>query len=166
MSNERSRRWQITENNADYTKERGAELVASIGETEYVASGCEMGESGTKHIHIFVVFKNAINEKSIKKVLPRCHYEKCRGSNAQNREYVIKDGDYFESGALPLATFSERKDTSANEVIKLLQKGASLLDLMSDYPELTGYCIDHFRTLKEIEEFIQYRELRRIKGKK
>jgi len=152
LENERSRRWQLTENNPDYTKEQGAERMASIGETLYVVSCCEIGESGTKHIHIFVIYKNAISLVSIKRLFPRAHLEKCQGSNVENREYIIKDdSDFYESGSMPIASASTRKKDEASEVVRLLYEGKTLFDIMSDYSDLTDYIVRNFRNLKEIE---------------
>lgn len=151
MENERSRRWQLTENNPTYTKEQGAERLASIGETVYVVGCHEIGESGTEHIHFFVIYKNAISLISIKKAFPRAHLEKCLGSNDENRAYVVKDdSDYFESGSMPLVA-SERKRDEASEVIRLLASGVSLLEVMSQYSDLTDYVVRNYRNLREIE---------------
>lgn len=162
MENERSRRWQLTENNADYTKEQGAERLASIGDTTYVVSCSEMGESGTKHIHAFIIYKNAISLRSIKKQFPRAHLEVCQGSNVQNRAYIVKDdSDYFESGTMPLGTESVKRNDDAVEVVKLLTDGVPLESVMVEYPPLCDYVVRNYRSLKEIEKDLGYRARRR-----
>ena len=157
-TSERSRRWQLTENNADYTKEQGAERLASIAETLYVVSCSEMGETGTKHIHVFVIYKNAISLSSIKKHFPRAHLETCKGSNVQNRAYVVKDdSDYYESGEMPVATASERKRDEASEVIELLNEGVPLQAILTSYNTLSDYVVRNYRNLREIQnDFARY----------
>lgn len=152
MENQRSRRWQLTENNPDYTKEQGAERLASIGETSYVVGCSEIGESGTKHIHFFVIYKNAISLISIKRLFPRAHLEKCQGSNVDNRAYIVKDdSDYYESGKMPVASGgASAKRDEASEVVRLLNEGHSLLEVMTEYTDLTDYVVRNFRNLREI----------------
>lgn len=162
MENERSRRWQLTENNADYTKEQGAERLASIGKATYVVSCEEMGESGTKHIHAFIIYENAISLKSIKKHFPRAHLEVCRGDNISNRLYVVKDDtEYYESGEMPIASPSDRKHDEATEVVRLLNEGVEVSAIMLEYPALSDYVVRNYRSLKEIEKDLSY--LRRRK---
>ena len=157
-TSERSRRWQLTENNATYTKEEGANLIASIGETSYVVSCCEMGERGTKHIHIFVIYKNAISLGSIKKHFPRAHLESCKGSNIQNRAYVVKDdSEYFESGVMPVASASDRKRDEASEVMELLVNGVTLQTILMEYKTLNDYVVRNYKNLREIQnDFARY----------
>ena len=152
MPNERSRRWQLTENNPTYTKQEGANLFASIGEATYVVASCEIGESGTKHIHIFAIFKNAISLSSIKRHFPRAHLEACIGSNADNKAYVVKDdGDYYESGEMPVATGTTRGNVDiAHEVVNLLMSGVSLEELLTEYPPYTSYVVANYRNLCQI----------------
>lgn len=162
-TSERSRRWQLTENNASYTKQEGATLLASIGETSYVVGGCEIGESGTKHIHIFVIYKNAISLGSIKKRFPRAHLEACIGSNVQNRAYVVKDdNDYFESGEMPVASASDRKRDEASEVMELLIQGIPLQTILAEYKTLNDYVVRNYKNLREIQnDFARYTPKRR-----
>jgi len=162
MNDERSRRWQLTENNADYTKEQCAERLASIGETIYVVSCSEKGAKGTEHIHAFIIYANSIRLTSIKKYFPRAHLERCLGSNVQNRAYVVKDDKKaFESGKMPLANESNRKEDVAKEVVELLSNGEPLESIMLDYPTLCDYVVRNYRSLKEIEKDLGYRTRRR-----
>lgn len=156
MEKDRSRRWQLTENNAAYTKQECVKRLASIGRTTYVISCCEVGESGTKHIHAFVIYDNAIALKSLKKHFPRAHFEACIGSNVENREYIVKsDCEAVESGEMPIASASDRKIDKSNEVITLLLDGVPLWRIMRDYSELCDYVVRNYRSLKEIAKDIR-----------
>ena len=153
--NERSKRWQLTENNAGYTKQECAEALASIAKTIYVVSCSEMGESGTKHIHAFIIYENAISLKTLHSHFPRAHFEHCKGSNIENRDYIVKsDADVFESGQLPIASSSERekKTDVASEVVNLLDNGLPLEYILKEYPSLCDYVVKNYRSLKEIEK--------------
>lgn len=150
---ERSKRWQLTENNAGYTKQECAKALASIAKTIYVVSCSETGESGTKHVHAFIIYENAISLKTLKKHFPRAHFEHCKGSNVENRAYVCKDdSDVFESGEMPLASSSERKQDVASEVVNLMTDGVGLSQIMMEYPSLCDYVVRNYRSLREIEK--------------
>lgn len=151
MEKDRSRRWQLTENNPVYTKQECGQALASIARTIYVIASEEMGESGTKHIHAFVIYDNAIALKSLKKHFPRAHFEPCKGSNVENRAYLVKsDFEPFESGSMPVASDSDRKIDISSEVIHLMLDGEPLWRIMRDYPALSDYVVRNYRSLKEI----------------
>lgn len=162
MEKDRSRRWQLTENNADYTTQECGERLASVGHTRYVVAGRDIGESGTKHIHAFVIYDNAISLTTLRKQFPRAHFEACIRSNIENREYVIKnDTQPYESGDMPVASESDRKTDFASEVINLLENGVPLSRIMLDYPALCDYVVRNYRSLKEIEHDFGYKRVRR-----
>lgn len=150
---DRSKKWQLTENNPDYTKREAVERLTGIGEAIYCVGCSEMGESGTKHIHAFVVFKNAISMRSLKKRFPRAHFEHCRGSVASNREYVLKDDkEPYEVGECPLAVSEERTDAPSEVVALIVKSGLSPLEILTAYPRYADYVVRNFRNLNEIYE--------------
>ena len=153
---DRSKKWQLTENNPDYTKREAVERLTSIGEAVYCIGCSEVGESGTSHIHAFVVYKNAISLSSLKKLCPRAHFEHCKGSNVQNREYIVKcDNDPYEVGELPLATYDSGID-EASEVVALILNGRSPLEILQEYPLYADYVVKNFKNLNDIHEMSHY----------
>ncbi len=56
--------------------------------------GIEVGESGTKHLQGFLMYKSARSFMSIKKLLPRAHIEIMRGTKQDNIDYCMKEGKY------------------------------------------------------------------------
>lgn len=153
---ERSKKWQLTENNPDYTKREAVERLTSIGEAYYAVGCSEVGESGTKHIHVFVVYKNAIALSSLKKLFPRAHFERCKGSIVQNREYIVKsDSDPYEVGEMPLAVYDSGIDEASEVVALILRSGLDPLEILGEYPQYADYVVKNFRNLKEIYETSQ-----------
>jgi hypothetical protein len=121
-----------------------------------------MGENGTKHIHAFIIYDNSISLRTLKKYFPRAHFEACKGSNIENREYVCKsDSNVFESGEMPIANESDRKIDVASEVLALLDNGTPLSRIMLEYPALCDYVVRNYRSLKEIEHDLGYKRVRR-----
>lgn len=152
-SADRSKKWQLTENNPDYTKSQAVERLTSIGEAIYCVGCSEVGESGTSHVHAFVVYKNAISMSSLKKLFPRAHFEHCKGSNVQNREYIVKsDNDPYEVGELPLATYDSGIDEASEVVALILKSGLAPLEILSEYPLYADYVVKNFKNLNEIYE--------------
>lgn len=150
---ERYRRWQLTENNPTYTKEEVVERLSSIGSTVYCLGCSEVGESGTSHIHAFVVYKNAIELGSLKKTFPRAHFEACSGTNQSNVEYLKKaDPQPYEIGDLPLAVSEERMDVSSEVVAIIIECGLSPFEILARYPRYSDYIVKNFRNLNEIYE--------------
>ncbi len=93
----RSRAWVFTLNN--YTDEEQAK-VRAMG-AQYVIFGREVGDNGTPHLQGYAWFKNARAMTSLKKKLPRAHWEKRLGSHEQARDYCKKEKDYEEIGSEP-----------------------------------------------------------------
>ncbi len=152
---ERAKKWQLTENNATYTKQEGIDKLCSIGTAIYAVASSEVGESGTKHIHAFVIFENAIKLKTLKKAFPRAHFERCRGNNASNREYVIKDDtEFYEVGSMPITSEGKQTSDVASEVCTLIiDNGLSPMTILKEYKQYADYVVRNFRNLCEIYKF-------------
>ena len=150
---EASRQWQLTENNPTYTKQEAVERLASIGTAQYALGCSEVGESGTSHIHAYVVYKNAIELKSLKKLFPRAHFEKVRGSIQDNIDYISKDDPSpCEVGDRPLVVSEWREDVSSEVVALILEGGLSPIEILRKYPRYCDYVVKNFKNLSEIFE--------------
>ena len=146
-----AKRWQLTENNPEMSKEEIVKRLATIGIVIYAISGYEIGESGTKHIHTFVVFKNNIKGSSLKQAFPRAHIELVRGSSQSNKDYISKDDvEPYEVGECPIADSVVKADLSA-EVVALLMAGYSLLEILKAQPEYSDYIVRNFKNLQELQ---------------
>lgn len=77
------------------------ESVKSIP-CKYLCFGYEVGESGTPHLQGMVCFKNNKTFSAVKRLLPRAHIEKMRGTFKEASEYCKKDAHFFEKGDCPM----------------------------------------------------------------
>lgn len=148
---DRSKQWQLTENNPTYTKQEAVERLASIGTALYSISSEEVGESGTRHIHAYVVYKNAIELGSLKDLFPRAHFEHVRGSVKDNADYVSKDDPKpYEVGERPTVVSEWKVDPSAEVVALILESGLDPIQILRKYPRYCDYVVKNFRSLSEI----------------
>lgn len=95
---EQSKHWCFTLNN--YTEEEYKKIFEI--KTDYAIVGKEKGESDTPHLQGYIVFPARKTFGAVKKSIPRAHIERVKGTPQQNRAYCMKEGDYKETGTLPL----------------------------------------------------------------
>jgi len=92
---DKARRYCFTLNN--YTDEEFLHITQNFEKRrsfEFLI-GREIGERcGTPHLQGFISAKNAVPFDSLKKLMPRAHIAKCKGSRQENIGYCSKDGDY------------------------------------------------------------------------
>lgn len=89
----RGRNWCLTINNCD-------EFIP-FNDTQfgYLVQGRETAPTtGTRHLQVYVQFKDRKRLAQVIEAFPGSHAELARGSPSQNREYCIKDGDFCEDG--------------------------------------------------------------------
>lgn len=87
----RARKWCITLNN--YTDAEYEHMVKELSSYKYVI-GKEVGAEGTPHLQAYFEWTNQIDFSKVKKLFPRAHIEKAKGSTEQNLDYCSKEGDY------------------------------------------------------------------------
>ena len=93
-----AKRWCFTLNNYKEEDIKGISSNSSIN--EYII-GEEVGESGTPHLQGYIEFKTKKRPMGVFKEFNNIHWEKCKGSKAQNIEYCKKDGKYHTNMKLP-----------------------------------------------------------------
>lgn len=137
-SDTRSRGYCLTLNNPtdeEYDAVRTwlrAGIDGQKAEVAYGIVGKEIGEVGTRHLQMYVYFKNAKSFSAMKKIkcFSRCHIEGAKGNSAQNKAYCSKDNDYEEWGDLP----SQGKRSDLDDVAEMINQGASCVDIAKSFP--------------------------------
>lgn len=105
------------------------EYLTHLEHFKYSIFQYEVGASGTPHFQGFIIFTIAKRFTTIKSYLPFGHFEKCKGSNAQNRAYCSKSETKI-SGPYEDGEFAEeRARTDVSEFINLVQSGAKKTEL-------------------------------------
>jgi len=99
---------------------------------EYSIRGFEVGKTGTPHIQGYVYFKDAKSLEKVKKMLPRAHLEKSKGTAIQNYVYCNKDGDFVEKGTRPEQGKRKAFDL-VKETILETNSMASVLEVADSY---------------------------------
>lgn len=64
--------------------------------------GKEVAETGTPHLQGYIEFPSARTFDTCKKLLPRAHIEKARGSREENVKYCSKDGNFISTFPVPV----------------------------------------------------------------
>lgn len=141
----RSRAWCYTINNPTASDE--ACVVALVDQARYHIVGRETGEGGTPHLQGYVYFDCVKSCAVVSKMLPRAHLEAANGTPEQNREYCSKQGDFHESGTLPMS--QKRKGECGKEFWADVKKKAKLGKLDEIPDEIYVRC---YRTLRAIEK--------------
>lgn len=140
----RARAWCFTVNNP--TEEDRAWL--GNVDVRYIVYGDEVGEEGTPHIQGYVEFVNQKTLASLKKVMPRAHFEQRRGTSKQAAEYCMKEGKYTERGKRSEQGHRTDLDIVAAEAIE----GKPMREIALDHPVSFIRYERGIRSLREMVE--------------
>lgn len=170
-----SRKWQITINNPvehGFTDDSIKALMSTVkGASLYWCMCHEIGdECATEHIHVFIFRNSPFTARQINNLFPNMHRETAFGTCAENRAYVLKDGEkfnkdgngdydytdksgnhhqgrnfsgtFFEWGTCP--DEHQGKSSASEIVVELIRNGASNEDIIDVVPA-------SFKELEKIE---------------
>ena len=144
-----SRKFQLTINNPTdhgFTHDR---IRANLSESPGLLYWCmcdEVGEQGTTHTHVYVVFKNSVMFETLHKRFYGAHIEQANGSNQENRDYVRKEGKWLDDAKheTNLAdTFEEwgelppdrtRSETQADRIVQMIRDGKTNAEILEECP--------------------------------
>lgn len=166
-----SRKYQLTINNP---LEHGFshEVIRSTIET---LTGClywclcdEVGQEGTPHTHVYLVFQNAVMFSTLHKRFYGAHIEPAKGSNQENRDYIRKEsrwlddakhetnlpGTFEESGPLPEEPQKRQKDSEV--ILGMIADGATNAQILREFPT-TMNRLQHIETARQTLLEEQYR---------
>lgn len=144
-----SRKWQITINNPlehDFSHDIIKTVLNAFPSALYWCLCDEIGEQGTPHTHIYVVFKNAVMFSTMQRRFRGAHLEQANGTSSENRAYIRKEGKWqddkkhetslpetFEEwGAMPAERSGTGSDTEA--IYDMVKQGYSDFDILEAYP--------------------------------
>ncbi len=144
-----SRKYQLTINNPEdhgFTHEVIRSTIGGFPSCIYWCLCDEVGQEGTPHTHVYLVFQNAVMFSTLHKRFYGAHIEPAKGTNQENRDYVRKEGkwaddpkhgtnlpDTFEeSGELPPEPQKRQKDSEA--ILAMIEDGATNADILREFP--------------------------------
>lgn len=140
---------QLTINNPEtngYTYEMITKLLNG-SKIKYACMCREIGESGTEHIHIYILFPSARRFSTLKKRFPKAHIEKAYGSPQDNRDYIRKEGkwnntakaetsvegSFREFGDFPDSYTLDRPEM--DEILEDIKNGATTSEILENHPK-------------------------------
>lgn len=111
-----SRKWCITINNPlehGWSHDAIQQIMSTVrGNSLYWCMCDEVGdECETLHTHIFIFRKSPFTARTIDNLFPKMHREVGYGTPAENRAYVLKDGEKFNKGPDGHYDYTDSKGT-------------------------------------------------------
>lgn len=144
-----SRKFQLTINNPidhGFTHERIRTILSEFPGAVYWCMCDEVGEQGTPHTHVYVVFKNSVMFDTLHRKFYGVHVEQVNGSNKENRDYVRKEGKWLDDAKhetnLP-ETFEEwgelppdrsKADTQSEIILEMIRVGKNNAEILDACP--------------------------------
>jgi hypothetical protein len=161
MRDTQFRKYIITINNFHdhgYTRDSIRERITALKSLVYFCAAEERGlETGTHHIHIYVVFSSGVRFSTIKRTFELGgNIDPARGTSAENRDYIAKtgkwegdpkadtkiDGTFEEHGEMPQEHQGVRCEEAA--IIERVQEGATNAEILREFPH-------YLRGLRDVE---------------
>ena len=173
-----SRKYLMTINNPvdhGFTHENIKKILSGFSGLEYWCLCDEVGEEKTPHIHVYVLFQNAVMFTTMKKRFYEAHIDKAYGSNQENRDYIRKEGKWLddekhetnlidtfeESGELPPDRDTSIKETAA--ILEMVRNGASDYEILDAFPNAMNK-LDKMERARQIIQAERYKnEFRKLK---
>ena len=124
-----SRKWQLTFNNPvdmGYTHDVIADKMEEFRSVLYWCLCDEVGSEGTYHTHLFIAFATPRPHSVIESKFHGAHREIARGTSAENRAYVLKDGEKYNKqsdGSYDYVDGSGKRHTGVNYSDTFLEWG-------------------------------------------
>lgn len=98
-SSSMSKNWCFTVNN--YTELD--EVFFKEFKCRYMVYGREVGDNLTPHLQGYIALDSNSRLSGVKKLHARAHWEMAKGTAEQNRVYCTKQGQYVETGIMPIS---------------------------------------------------------------
>lgn len=176
MNDTQSRKWQVTINNPvqnqlDHNQIKNQ--LADITSIQYWCMSDEIGENGTYHTHLYIACKSAIRFSTLKNKFPAAHFEMCKGTSQQNKDYVFKQGKWEkdkkketnldetheEYGEMPIERQGQRNDL--HDLYDMIKSGMDNYSIINENP-IYMMNIDKIERARQIIKENEFKETFRI----
>lgn len=165
-SDTQSRKWQLTINNPvekGYTHEEIKNKLAKFKSLIYWCMSDEIGgEEQTFHTHIYIYVRGGIRFSTIKKRFPIAHIEMAKGTSQENKDYVFKEGKWFntekgttnireshdEYGQVPVERPGARNDLT--DLLDMVKSGMSNYEIITEAPQY----IDRIDKIEKVRQIL------------
>lgn len=146
---ESSRKYLLTINNPTdhgFTHDRIRAILNEFSGVRYWCMCDEVGEQGTPHTHVYVVFANSVMFDTMHKRFYGVHIDKANGSNQENRDYVRKEGKWQDDAKHETnkpETFEEfgelppdrtKSESQAERIVQLIRAGKTNAEILEECP--------------------------------
>lgn len=136
----------------NYTEEEYKNVCA--WDCDYLIVGKEVGEKGTPHLQGYVEWSRSMRMTELKKLNPKIHWEKRRGTAAEASAYCKKsDEAAFESGTLS----QQGKRVDLDKIKNNILNGTRVDEIILEAPIIYH---QYGRTLNKIEDLAMRRKFR------
>lgn len=170
MKDAQSRKWQVTINNPiehGYTHDKIKEIMKKFKRCVYWCMSDEKGNlEETYHTHIYICCENGVLFSTMKNRFAGGHFEMCKGTSAENRDYVFKqgkwagslkeetriDGTQEEFGECPIERQGARNDIA--DLYDMIKSGMSDYEIMEQSPD---YLL-HLDKIERARQSIRYED--------
>lgn len=131
-----------------------ASRTARKPDTSSIYVGCEVGENGTFHTHMFFQAKRKIEFESLQKIYPGIHLEPTYGTPEQAIDYIYKRGTlsneekaetllcepvHWGDYTYEQSEASQSKSKIFDEIESMLEDGMTPQDIYAESPKLAFY---------------------------
>lgn len=125
--NKQSRKYLLTINNpiAHGLDHKVIRIILDAMNLKYYCLSDEIASTGTYHTHIFLNSINPIRFSTLKNRFPSAHIDVAKGSNQQNRDYLLKQGKWentYKSETSVEGSFFESGDVNSNMSVNKMEK--------------------------------------------
>nr|QJI53392.1 MAG: replication-associated protein [Circoviridae sp.] len=140
------RRWCFTLNNPTDDDNQLVATALRPDEFHYAIVGREKGEQGTPHLQGYLHFKQKKRLSALKKILPRAHFERARGSDHDNEAYCSKEGDVMLTIGAPVGSNRANK-RELDAAVAAVMSGSDMKKVAREFP--VTY-VKHGRGLRDL----------------
>lgn len=160
----KSKFWCFTINNPE------EESLEQWKDVIYRVHQLEKGENETPHFQGFVIFSGRKSLTQLKKINPRAHWERTKGTPDEARNYCMKEdtrikgpwecGERWEEVKKHIGA-GKRNDLS--EIQEKIEKGASLREIYKDHFNSSAQYYKFFERYKFMKDYEEAQEERNVK---